>query len=71
MKQWENFTTNNIPPHRIPIQLIYKGVLWTGERLIDNVYGVSPMGEIKLATTVVRIIEHDRENNDQTLWRVL
>jgi len=70
MNKWEDFTIDNLPPHLEPIYLMYKDHLWKCEMAIDNaVCGVSPSGEIKLETTMLRILDHDRENGDQTKWR--
>lgn len=66
---WEKFTVNNLPPQREPLLLMYKGLLWKVDRDLDQIIGYSPMGEIKLQTTVVRILEHDKENGDVTKWR--
>lgn len=69
MNEWINFTTGSLPDGTKSFYLMYKDHLWKCERVDSNIYGVSPSGEIKLQTTVLRILQHDKENGDQTKWR--
>lgn len=69
MNNWKNFTVDNLPMGTNPFYLMYKDHLWKCEKINNNVYGVSPSGEIKLQTTIQKILDHDRENGDQTKWK--
>lgn len=69
MNNWENFTVNNLPKTYTPFTLKYKDMLWECEMDGTQIEGVSPMGEVWLYTDVERILEHDKENGDQTKWR--
>lgn len=72
MNQWENFTENNLPPTHVRFQLMYKGMLWLCELdQFNQIEGHSPIGEAWLYTDVERILQHDKENGDQTKWRRL
>ena len=70
MNEWINFTVNTVPTDEKPLLLMYKDHLWRATVYDDGrVTGVSPSGEIKLETTMLRILDHDRENGDQTKWK--
>ena len=72
MDTWKNFAVGNLPPKHERFRLNYKGMMWMCE--LDQflqIEGQSPMGEVWLYTDVERILQHDKENGDQTKWKPL
>ena len=69
MNNWKNFIEDNLPPQHTQFQLNYKGMLWNCTMDGIQIEGVSPLGEVRLYTTIERILTHDKENEEVSKWR--
>ena len=69
MNNWKNFTEDNLPPQHTQFQLNYKDMLWNCTMDGTKIEGVSPLGEVRLYTTIERILTHDKENEEVSKWR--